>query len=501
MKELIRLICDMTVGGNKEISDLEALLKSDKSYFVANAGPLYCDFVIARRSDILVLVIEDGYEKQWLSNEERSDSDPPMWLSSTGSEIPSPIFSLRHAKRLLCLSMMKAGIKVNIATVLLVRGEILGMSTYFSNNLTIDHLWHNMGDLLGEPYESCSITFNASLTSPVYDKINAVITSCKEGKMNRQLLSNLPDNDEDICEPGAIRRMFERDESNGNLAADVFGELDSLVGLSELKARMHETAVFLAYNNQVGGRHNDSVHLHAMFLGNPGTGKTTVASIYAKLLHSLGLLSGEGMKVISRNDIVGEFYGSVEKNLNRYVDDLEHNGGGVLFVDEAYSLAPPNDHKDPGWDAIQCLMRIMDTHPKIVLVFAGYEREMRSFLDFNPGFKSRLHNNVFRFTDFSETELIGMVETIITDKGYTLEDEAQVRIASHVHEAYSCRDRYFGNGRFARTLADETFIRHAGRIMAGCIKEETSVMTITAADIPEYRPSIDVSEKRIGFSL
>ena len=500
MKEVINLINNIKGNGNKTILDLQDFLWNDKSYFVASAKPLNCDYIIAKGNNIIILVIESGFDDEWLMDESYSDDEPPMWISSLGKQILSPIFRLRHAKRLIYLSMIKEGITVEIGLVLLVYGEILDLSSNYKDCLSVDMIWHNLFDKQNDAINYFNLPFNATPKSPVYKKIKSVIASCTNDKIKRKLFTSLPENDEDICEPGSLLRMCEDRKPTMNIDSDVFKELDNLLGLEELKSKMRKTAAFLAYNNQVGGRHNDSVHLHAMFLGNPGTGKTTVASLYARMLHGLGLLPGEVLKVISRNDIIGELYGSIEKNLNNIVDELEGQSGGVLFVDEAYTLAPPDDMRDPGWESISCFMRIMDTHPSIVLVFAGYEQEMRSFIDHNPGFKSRLHNNVFLFPDFSETELIRMVEGVITGKEYTLEEEAHKRIEAHIHAVCSCRDKYFGNGRFARTLADEIFQKHAMRIIDGGITDEKLVMTISGSDIPEYKPSVVVKERRIGFS-
>ncbi len=275
----------------------------------------------------------------------------------------------------------------------------------------------------------------------------------------------------------------------------LLSDLDKMAGLEAIKTAMRDFADFVIYDelakNVNGGvsPHPEKISTSAVFVGNPGTGKTTVAKFYGKILYNVGLLKSAEVKVLSREDIINKpYYGMEEQNLKCIVGDMEENGGGVLFIDEAYSLCPEHDPKDPGHLVITNLMRIMDTHPDIALVLAGYPDEMERFLNGNQGLRSRLAGRIFRFDDYDVDTLIGIALSMLAAHNYDVTPAARSWLEQHIEDAYTDRDRHFGNGRFVEKLVERIFTIHARRIVHQGRYIPSEIMVIKAEDIPVYEP-------------
>lgn len=270
-------------------------------------------------------------------------------------------------------------------------------------------------------------------------------------------------------------------------------DLNKMTGLENIKIAMREFADFVIYDELAkyanGGvsPHPDRITKSAVFLGNPGTGKTSVAKLYGTMLYNLGLLKSPEVRVISRQDIINKpYYGAEEQNLRRILDEMEDNGGGVLFIDEAYSLSPEHDLKDPGHLVITSLMHIMDTHPDIALVLAGYTEDMERFLNDNRGLRSRLAGRIFRFEDYDTGALMNIAMSMFSSRNYTLTPTAVTWLEQHIEDAYAARDRHFGNGRFVEKLVERIFTLHAHRIVRMGKYVKSEIMLIKAEDIPLY---------------
>ncbi len=272
-------------------------------------------------------------------------------------------------------------------------------------------------------------------------------------------------------------------------------DLDKMPGLSSIKTAMREFADFVIYDELAkyanGGvsPHPDRITKSAVFLGNPGTGKTSVAKLYGTMLYNLGLLKSDEVRIVSRGDIINKpYYGAEEQNLARIVEEMEEDGGGVLFIDEAYTLCPEHDSKDPGHLVVTGLMRIMDTHPDIALVMAGYTEEMERFLDDNVGLRSRVAGRIFYFEDYDVDTLMQIALSGLSARNYTLTPAAVSWLEQHIEDAYADRDRHFGNGRFVEKLVERIFTMHAARIVRMGRFIPSEIMVIKAEDIPVYRP-------------
>ncbi len=248
---------------------------------------------------------------------------------------------------------------------------------------------------------------------------------------------------------------------------ELMAKLDALVGLKEIKQKVQEHAryiQFLQLRKNAGFEEKETINVHSVFIGNPGTGKTTVAKMMGRLYRKMGLLSNGHVHVVDRVDLVGEYIGQTAPKVK---DAIEKARGGVLFIDEAYALArTADDTKDFGREVIEILMKEMsDGKGDIAVIAAGYPKEMAKFLDSNPGLKSRFRHH-FEFTDYLPQELSQIAFYACQEKEVKLTTEAKTRIDEIIINAYRDRDRSFGNARFVYDLIEKAKINLGLRVMA-----------------------------------
>ncbi len=248
---------------------------------------------------------------------------------------------------------------------------------------------------------------------------------------------------------------------------DVMTRLNSLIGLKEIKERVQDHAKyiqFLQFRKEKGFDEKEEINVHSVFIGNPGTGKTTVAGMMGMLYKKMGLLSKGHVHEVDRVDLVGEYIGQTAPKVK---EAIEKARGGVLFIDEAYSLARSvDDTKDFGREVIEILVKELSNGPgDLAVIVAGYPKEMRQFLDSNPGLKSRF-KLYFEFTDYLPQELSQIAEFAAHQKGVQLSADAKKRIDEIIVNAYRRRDRTFGNARFVFDLIEQAKINLGLRIMS-----------------------------------
>jgi SpoVK/Ycf46/Vps4 family AAA+-type ATPase len=247
---------------------------------------------------------------------------------------------------------------------------------------------------------------------------------------------------------------------------EVLVKLDALIGLSEVKQKVREHAQyiqFLQLRKEKGYEEKDGINVHTVFVGNPGTGKTTVAKMMGRLYKKMGLLSKGHVHEVDRTDLVGEYIGQTAPKMK---DAIEMARGGVLFIDEAYALSrSAEDHKDFGREAVEILVKELSNGPgDLAIIVAGYPKEMKNFLDSNPGLRSRFKMH-FEFPDYLPQELSRIAEYAAREKEVLLAKEAQMLVDEIITEAYRGRDRTFGNARFVFDLVDKAKIQLGLRLM------------------------------------
>lgn len=259
-------------------------------------------------------------------------------------------------------------------------------------------------------------------------------------------------------------------------------KLDGLVGLSAVKKEILNLSAYL--NLQIKrGEQNTFSGKHYVFTGNPGTGKTTVARIMADVFHTLGIVSRGQLVEADRSKLVAGYSGQTAIKTNQLIDTAL---GGVLFIDEAYTLKS-NDNDAFGNEAIDTLLkRLEDDRGKFICIVAGYTDQMHDFIDSNPGLKSRFTQTI-HFDDYTPDELTEIFLNLAKGKNFTVDQETQGAIHRQFEQLYLRRDKNFGNAREARRIFDETVEKQSQRLIGEINNpqfNEADMYRITTADLP-----------------
>lgn len=247
---------------------------------------------------------------------------------------------------------------------------------------------------------------------------------------------------------------------------ELLAEMDKLVGLQNVKSHIRDQITLINFNKlrkEQGVEDNSGFSLHSVAIGNPGTGKTTVMRLLGKIYHKLGLLSKGHVLEVDRVDLVGEYIGQTAPKVQNKIDEAR---GGILFIDEAYSLARTGeDSRDYGKEVIEILIKEMSDGPGDIAIFvAGYPKEMNAFLESNPGLKSRF-SQYFTFDDYLPDELYDIGLLISERLKLNLDDEAKKTLKEHLTEAFRNRDKNFGNARFVEGVINKSKMNMALRLM------------------------------------
>ena len=222
--------------------------------------------------------------------------------------------------------------------------------------------------------------------------------------------------------------------------------------------------------------------LHVVFMGNPGTGKTTVARLLAQIYHAIGVLSKGQLVEVDRSGLVAGFVGQTAIKTNEV---LQKALGGVLFIDEAYALANQDAPNDFGKEAIEALLKGMEDHrADLIVIVAGYTELMGNFIHANPGLESRF-NKYFYFEDYNGGQLMEIFRSMCEKNGYTLGDETAQYAAQYFSELYENRDENFGNARDVRNVFERAVARQSDRVAALEAPGKEDLMALTQADLQE----------------
>ena len=287
----------------------------------------------------------------------------------------------------------------------------------------------------------------------------------------------------------------------------VMQELDTLEGLHSVKQKLKSLYAMvkvyqLRQDENIKG--NAEVSLHSVFLGNPGTGKTTVAHLMGRALYSIGVLSSPKVVSVKRSDLVSQWLGGTAKQTRQIIEEAK---GGVLFIDEAYDLFRQGDSKDGGQESANTLLSEMeDLNKGTCVILAGYPLEMKEMLKSNPGFESRFSNQ-YIFEDYSVRELISIFKAMLNANNYICSEDAMLSIEDLLKDLHNNKDRHWGNARVCRNLIQKLKIIHSQRIFTDYLnvnkKADAKVLTlITQADTRELSKEYKANAKvNAGYTI
>jgi len=281
---------------------------------------------------------------------------------------------------------------------------------------------------------------------------------------------------------------------------EILLELDGLIGLNTVKLDVRQLVNYVKVLRirQARGLKVSDMSFHMVFYGKPGTGKTTVARLIGEIYKALGVISKGHLIEADRAKLVAAYVGQTAIKTTEVVNNAL---GGILFIDEAYTLAPADARgNDFGQEAIDTLLKLMEDHRnELVVIVAGYPEEMGRFVDSNPGLQSRF-NKYLSFDDYTPAELVEIFSHFCKQNDYRLTESATEKIRAFFQSAYEARDKMFGNARLARNVFERAIESQSTRILNMDMTGDV-LTTIEACDIsvPTEMKGMGSPARRIGF--
>lgn len=261
-------------------------------------------------------------------------------------------------------------------------------------------------------------------------------------------------------------------------------ELNSLTGLDEVKKDVNSIINLMQVQKirEERGMKQPSVSKHLVFSGNPGTGKTTVARLLAEVYYSLGALSKGHLVEVDRSGLVSGYIG---QTATKVMEVVESAMGGILFIDEAYTLTAGKGENDFGQEAVDTLLKAMeDNRENLVVIVAGYTDLMEQFLSSNPGLRSRF-NKFIQFEDYTPMQLLDIMKSMARKQDYVLSEPAKIKALEYFEKRCADKPENFANARDARNYLERAMARQAGRIVKIKDIDKDTIMTIEPEDLDE----------------
>ena len=508
-------------------------------------------YAFVEEKEVVILMVDwRSTPEDELAEEEDFFGQPPTYFSSNNKRT-SPVWQLSEFTREYKQAMADANVKIGfIWSVLLTNSnfinydsmlgiwDMMGVSVYryfskdFSPYVHYSYKFHEFaleqykalrlycerqGYLPKDPYAFEGIDADYDEMEFGLDKDDNDIyyndLSLEDDDDNYNDLDNLVEDEENLFEddidsslsqfPSGTLKLSQNKVVNVEILKPMPSpreELDKMVGCLNIKSQISDLLELTEYNRWMSSHHTGwkqhNVSLHAVFIGQPGTGKTTVCKIYGGLLKEIGVLSKGHVVVCNRSTFLGSNWGDEEKAIRQV---LEMAKGGVLMIDEAYLLnsSHPND---PGKLILPQFMDILSNEKQrdIAIVLCGYKEPMQKLLDLNPGLASRFPNK-FEFKDFSVDELLKITFRRLNEYGYHFTRSGLRKYKSVITEAYAVRNpNNWGNARFIANLLENIYLLHAKRCMRNKSNQSAkSFFNITPSDIQPI--DVPIEKKRIGF--
>ena len=330
--------------------------------------------------------------------------------------------------------------------------------------------------LLGETVIACQKQVSQSTMDRLSSYIDKLEKFLKEyGVFYTNSIKYIRPKSEKIETPESLQAQQEMVEKR-------LEELNALIGLNSVKKEINSLVSLIKVQQmrKEMGMKNDGISMHMVFSGNPGSGKTTVARMLSDIYKGLGVLSKGQLVEVDRSGLVRGYIGQTATRTQEVADDAM---GGILFIDEAYTLCVNRGEGDFGQEAIDTLLKIMEDHrDDLVVIVAGYPDLMEEFLNSNPGLKSRF-NKFIHFEDYTPEEEIQILESMCEKKDYVLSEEAKKAATEFFTKRFEERPEDFANARDVRNFMEQAISNHASRVVGITDATKEDLQTLQAADV------------------